>query len=121
LRYTTTHEWVRDNGDGTVTMGITAYAAEQLGDVVFWEGPEEGTTLGAGDPLGTVESVKAVSDVYSPLAGEIVGNNTDLEDGPESVNTDPYGAGWMVKMRIDDPSALAAMLDSTAYTAEIGA
>ena len=121
LHYTPTHEWVRDNGDGTVTIGITAYAAEQLGDVVYWEGPDEGSTLGKGDPLGTVESVKAVSDVYSPLAGEVVANNADLEDAPESVNSAPYGDGWMVRIRIDSPSALDALLDATTYTAQIGA
>lgn len=121
LRFTKTHEWVRDNGDGTVTIGITAYAAEQLGDVVYWEGPEEGTEVGAGDPLGTVESVKAVSDVYSPLAGTITANNGELEDAPEVVNTDSYGEGWMVKLQLADASSLDGLLDAAGYAAEIGA
>lgn len=121
LLYTPTHEWIRDNGDGTVTIGITAYAAEQLGDVVYWEGPDEGTALGKGDPLGTVESVKAVSDVYSPLAGEVVANNGELDDAPESVNADPYGDGWMVTIKPQDPAALGTLLDAAAYTTQIGA
>ncbi len=121
LRFTKTHEWVRDNGDGTVTIGITAHAAEQLGDVVYWEGPEEGAQMAVGDPLGTVESVKAVSDVYAPLAGEIVENNAGLEDAPETVNSAPYGDGWMVRLKLDDADALGSLLDAAAYKAAIGA
>jgi glycine cleavage system H protein len=121
LRFTSTHEWVRDNGDGTVTIGITAHAAEQLGDVVYWEGPEAGAHVDVGDQLGTVESVKAVSDVYAPLAGEIVENNDGLEDAPETVNSAPYGDGWMVRLKLDDASSLSTLLDAAAYRAEIGA
>lgn len=121
LWFTKTHEWVRDNGDGTVTIGITSYAAEQLGDVVYWEGPPAGTQVAVGDPLGTVESVKAVSDVYAPLAGRVEESNPALEDAPENVNSDPYGRGWMVRVTLDDPASVKQLLDAAAYTAVIGA
>ena len=98
LQYTKTHEWVRQEGD-TATVGITEHAQEELGDVVFVELPEEGDSFEAGDSFGTVESVKAVSDLYAPVAGEVVEVNSALEDAPEKINEDPYGEGWIVKLR----------------------
>ncbi len=99
LQYTRSHEWVRTEGD-TATLGITDHAQEELGDVVFVELPEEGATLDAGDTFGTVESVKAVSDLYTPLGGEVIEVNSSLEDAPEQINDDPYGEGWIVKLRV---------------------
>jgi len=97
LQYTRSHEWVRTEGD-TATIGITDHAQEELGDVVFVELPEEGDAIGAGDSFGTVESVKAVSDLYTPVGGEVVEVNSSLEDAPEKINDDPYGEGWIVKL-----------------------
>jgi glycine cleavage system H protein len=105
LQYTKSHEWVRTEGD-TATIGITDHAQEELGDVVFVELPEEGATLGAGDTFGTVESVKAVSDLYSPVGGEVIEVNTSLEDAPEKINEDPYGEGWIVKLRTSEEANL---------------
>ena len=98
LQYTKSHEWVRIEGD-TATIGITDHAQDELGDVVFVELPEEGDTFDAGESFGTVESVKAVSDVYAPVGGEVVEVNSSLEDAPEKINDDPYGEGWLVKLR----------------------
>jgi glycine cleavage system H protein len=98
LQYTKSHEWVRIE-DGTATIGITDHAQEELGDVVFVELPEVGATIEAGDSFGTVESVKAVSDLYTPVGGEVVEVNSSLEDAPEKINDDPYGEGWLVKLR----------------------
>jgi glycine cleavage system H protein len=99
LQYTRTHEWVRREGD-SATVGITDHAQDELGDVVFVELPEEGATFGAGDAFGTIESVKAVSDLYAPLSGEVVEVNSTLEDAPEKVNEDPYGDGWIIRLRV---------------------
>ena len=99
LQYTRTHEWVRREGD-TATVGITDHAQDELGDVVFVELPEEGATFGAGDAFGTIESVKAVSDLYAPVGGEVVEVNSALDDVPEKVNEDPYGDGWIVRLRV---------------------
>ena len=99
LQYTRTHEWVRREGD-TATVGITDHAQDELGDVVFVELPEEGATFGAGDAFGTIESVKAVSDLYAPVGGEVVEVNPALDDVPEKVNEDPYGDGWIVRLRV---------------------
>ena len=99
LQYTRTHEWVRREGD-TATVGITDHAQDELGDVVFVELPEEGATFGAGDAFGTIESVKAVSDLYAPVGGEVVEVNSALDDAPEKVNEDPYGDGWIVRLRV---------------------
>lgn len=99
LQYTRTHEWVRREGD-TATVGITDHAQDELGDVVFVELPEEGATFGAGDAFGTIESVKAVSDLYAPVGGEVVEVNSALDDLPEKVNEDPYGDGWIVRLRV---------------------
>ncbi len=99
LQYAKTHEWVRIEGE-TATVGITEHAQDELGDIVFVELPEEGRTLDAGEAFGAVESVKAVSDLYSPLAGEVVGVNESLSDNPEKINEDPYGEGWILKLRV---------------------
>jgi glycine cleavage system H protein len=107
LQYTKSHEWVRIEGD-TVTIGITDHAQDELGDVVFVELPEEGATFDAGESFGTVESVKAVSDLYAPVGGEVVEVNSTLEDAPENINEDPYGEGWIVKLRTtDEPDLLS--------------
>jgi glycine cleavage system H protein len=99
LQYTKTHEWMRREGD-TATVGITDHAQDELGDVVFVELPEQGASFGAGDAFGTIESVKAVSDLYAPVGGEIVEVNSSLEDAPEKVNEDPYGEGWIIRLRV---------------------
>jgi glycine cleavage system H protein len=105
LQYTKSHEWVRAE-DGTVTIGITDHAQEELGDVVFVELPDVGVAIGAGDSFGTVESVKAVSDLYTPVGGEVVEVNSSLEDAPEKINDDPYGEGWIVKLSTSEEADL---------------
>ena len=105
LQYTRTHEWVRHEGD-SATVGITDHAQDELGDVVFVELPEEGATFGAGDAFGTIESVKAVSDLYAPVGGEVVEVNSALEDAPEKVNEDPYGDGWIMRLRVSSEGDL---------------
>ena len=105
LQYTKSHEWVRKEND-TVTIGITDHAQEELGDVVFVELPDKGATIVAGDSFGTVESVKAVSDLYTPVGGEVVEVNSSLEDAPEKINDDPYGEGWIVKLRASEEADL---------------
>lgn len=117
LKYTKEHEWVATTGANTVRIGITHYAQEQLGDVVFVQLPTVGDTVAQGDSLGEVESTKSVSDVYTPLGGEVVGRNDALESQPELVNTDPYGEGWMVELRLTDMSALDGLLDADGYQA----
>ena len=114
LRYTEDHEWVRVEGDAG-TVGVTAYAADQLGDVVFVELPAAGTRLAARQSFGVVESVKAVSDLYAPLAGEVVEINESLASQPELVNSDPYGAGWMLRLRLDDTGEAEKLHDAPAY------
>ena len=114
VKYTREHEWAREQ-DGVVTVGITGYATEQLGDVVFVELPEIGRKLEAGKTFGVVEAVKTVSDLYAPLAGEVIEVNGALADDPAAVNREPYGAGWMVKIRPADPKALAALLSRADY------
>jgi len=114
LRYTTDHEWVRLDGDAA-TVGITSYAAEQLGDVVFVDLPAAGKALDQHATFGVVESVKAVSDMYSPIAGEVIEANAELAASPELVNSDPYGAGWMIRLRVADVEQLAGLLDPAAY------
>jgi glycine cleavage system H protein len=105
LQYTKSHEWVRTEGD-TATIGITDHAQEELGDVVFVELPDEGDTFDAGESFGTVESVKAVSDLYAPVGGEVVEVNSALEDAPEKINEDPYGEGWIVKLSTSEEADL---------------
>jgi len=114
LRYSKDHEWVRVGGDGA-TIGITEYAAAQLGDVVFVELPDPGSTLDQFGTFGVVESVKAVSDLFAPVAGEVVEVNGELAGRPELVNEEPYGAGWMLRLRIADAAQLEQLLDAPAY------
>jgi glycine cleavage system H protein len=114
LHYTETHQWARVAGD-VATVGITDYAQDQMGDLVYVELPEVGDEVNAGAPLGQVESVKAVSDVISPVSGEITEVNQALVDTPETVNREPYGDGWLAKIRMTDKSELDALLDSAAY------
>lgn len=115
LKYTKEHEWARLEGD-VVTVGITDFAQGELGDIVFVELPEVGRTLAAGESFGVAESVKTVSDLYAPVAGEVVEVNDGLNDAPEGVNKDPYGAGWMVKIKVTDSAAVNALLDASAYS-----
>ena len=115
LKYVASHEWIRDEGDGTVTIGITDHAQDLLGDVVFVELPEVGTDVAAGDDAGVVESVKAASDVYVPVSGEIIEVNDLLEDSPELANSDPYGDGWFFRIKLSDASELDDLLDAEAY------
>jgi glycine cleavage system H protein len=114
LRYTKDHEWVRLDGD-TATIGVTQYAADQLGDVVFVDGPEVGRSVEQFAAFGVVESVKAVSDLYAPVSGEVAEVNGALAGKPELVNSDPYGDGWMIKVKVADASQLDELLDATAY------
>ncbi|NQX87250.1 MAG: glycine cleavage system protein GcvH [Halioglobus sp.] len=115
LRYASTHEWARLEADGSITVGITDHAQEALGDVVFVELPECGAQLAASDEAGVVESVKAASDIYAPVAGEVVAINTQLEDAPEIVNTDPYNDGWFYKLQPADTAELDALMSSEDY------
>ncbi len=120
LRYTSDHEWLRlESDEGTV--GITAYAADELGDIVFVELPAPGSRLEAGSTFGAIESVKTASDLFAPVSGEILAVNEQLNGSPELINSDPYGEGWMLRVRLDDPSALEALEDAVAYRARIGA
>lgn len=119
LKYTKDHEWVKLEGD-VATIGITDFAQGELGDVVFVEIETEGETLDAEETFGTVEAVKTVSDLYMPVSGEVVEVNGELEDAPENVNNDPYGAGWMIKVKVADTSAIDELMDADAYKASIG-
>ena len=114
LRYSKDHEWVRQDG-GTVTIGITEFAQDSLGDVVFVELPAQGTTVAAGESFTEVESTKSVSDIYAPVSGELVGANDALDDQPELLNNDPYGEGWICSIRMSDPAQLDGLLDAAAY------
>lgn len=118
LRYSSDHEWVKAEG-GTVRIGITDYAQDALGDVVFVELPEVGATVAAGDAMGEVESTKSVSDVYAPVAGTVVEVNAELADAPERLNDDPYGEGWICVVEPADPTALDGLLDAAGYRALI--
>ena len=120
LHYTTDHEWVRVDGD-EATVGITAYAADQLGDIVFVELPDPGRAIEQSAAFGVVESVKAVSDLFAPVSGEVTERNAALGASPELVNSDPYGAGWMIKLRLSDAGHLDGLLDADAYDALIAA
>lgn len=117
LRYTKSHEWLRNEGDGTVTIGITEHAQELLGDLVFVDLPEAGATVEAGSDCAVVESVKAASDVYSPVSGEVTEVNEALDGAPETINEDAFGGGWMFKVKLSDPAELDALLDAEAYAA----
>jgi glycine cleavage system H protein len=116
LRYTKEHEWVRVDGD-RATVGITEYAQKQLGDVVYVELPDAGRVLKPHDVFGTVESVKAVSELYAPVAGEVTETNAALVQTPEKINTDPYGAAWMIRVKLADPGAVSQLMDAAAYKA----
>ncbi len=120
LRYTAEHEWVRAGDDGTVRIGITSFAQDALGDVVYVSLPTVGDTVSAGDACGEVESTKSVSDLYAPLAGEVTGVNESLDATPELVNTDPYGDGWMYELRPSYAAAVDGLLDHAAYTEQLG-
>ncbi len=119
LLYTKEHEWVRVEGDIAV-VGITEYAQGELGDVVFVELPQVGAELTQNDSFGTIEAVKAVSDLFAPLSGKVTETNAQLTDAPETVNKDPYGAGWMVKLHISNPGEMASLMKADAYKAMIG-
>ncbi|MEZ4884603.1 MAG: glycine cleavage system protein GcvH [Chitinophagales bacterium] len=120
LLYTEDHEWVKIDGD-IATVGITDHAQSELGEVVYVELPDVGDSFDVGDELGTVESVKAVSEIFAPLSGEIVEINEALEDGPELVNNEPFGEGWMVKIKMSNPEQTENMMDSNSYRDLIGA
>ena len=115
LRYSSDHEWVRVQDDGSVVIGITDHAQGALGDLVFVEAPEAGSVFASGDAFGVVESVKAASDVLSPFSGEVLEANSVLDDTPELVNTDPYGDGWLIRMQPSDPTELDGLMDAGAY------
>jgi len=114
-KFAASHEWVKDNGDGTVTLGISSHAQELLGDVVFVELPEEGDTITAGESFSLVESVKAASDVYAPVSGEVIAVNEELDDSPELINEASFTEGWIAQVRLSEPTQLDELLDSTAY------
>ena len=117
LRYTAEHEWVAGDGTGPVRVGITHFAQDALGDIVFVQLPEAGTAVRAGDSLGEVESTKSVSEIYAPLSGTVVSSNATLADEPELINAEPYAAGWLVEIVPEDPAAVGALLDASAYKA----
>ena len=118
-KYAESHEWVLDNGDGTVTIGITDHAQELLGDVVFVELPEVGSEIEKGSEFSLVESVKAASDIFAPVSGEVVAVNEALEDAPESVNEDPFESAWIAKVKLSDASELDSLLDAAGYEAKV--
>ncbi|MBW3572784.1 MAG: glycine cleavage system protein GcvH [Gemmatimonadetes bacterium] len=121
LKYTSKHEYLKPSGDdGVFYVGITDYAQGELGDIVFVELPSPGARFDAGAPFGTIEAVKAVSDLYMPVAGEVVEANGALDANPAAINSDPYGDGWMIKVRADDPAAVDGLLDAAGYQALIG-
>ncbi len=121
LRYTQEHEWIRLEDDGTtITIGITAFAQGELGDIVFVEVETVGESLAKGDVFGTVEAVKAVSDLFMPISGTVLALNEDLEDNPELVNEDPYGKGWMIKVKLSDPGEVEGLLSADEYADMVG-
>lgn len=119
LKYTKDHEWIESKGD-VGTIGVSDFAQKELGDVVFVDLPEPGRRLAQGEEFGTIESVKAVSEVYSPASGEVIEANGSLKDHPEQVNQDPYGKGWILKIRLTNPKELDGLMDAAAYTAYVG-
>ncbi|EGR3921758.1 glycine cleavage system protein GcvH [Vibrio cholerae] len=119
LKFTESHEWIRDNGDGTVTIGISEHAQEMLGDVVFVELPEIDAEIDAGDSFSLVESVKAASDIYAPVTGVVIEVNEDLQNSPELINEEPYDGGWIVKVKMSDPDELKDLKDAEEYLASI--
>ncbi len=121
LKYIETHQWVRVSDDGTATVGITDFAQEQLGDVVYVGVPDLGVTVNGGEEAGVAESVKSASDVFSPVTGEVIAVNEVLEDEPEKLNEDPYGDGWMFRVRLADPGELDSLMDADAYAEHVAA
>ena len=123
LKYTAQHEWVRvgEDPDGRVRVGITDYAQEQLGDIVFVTLPEVGVEVSAGDPSGELESTKSVSDIYAPVSGTVTARNDALDSSPELVNSEPYGDGWMFEIQLSDPTELSDLLDSAEYQSQVDA
>jgi glycine cleavage system H protein len=119
LRYMSSHEWVRVDTDGTAYVGITDHAQNAMGDLVYVEMPEVGDTLAAGDEVGVVESVKAASDIYSPVSGEIIAINEALNDNPEQVNSDPYGDGWLYRIKMSDPGELEDLMTAEEYAEQL--
>ncbi len=122
LHYTAEHEWVRIEGgadDGVITIGITDYAQDALGDIVYVSLPEVGESVSQGSSVGELESTKSVSDLYAPLTGSIVARNEALDAAPDLVNSDPYGEGWLLRVQVDDPAALGGLLDAAAYRTQI--
>ncbi len=115
LRYTSQHEWVLAGAEGTVRIGITDYAQRQLGDVVYVELPTVGDSVAPGEPVGEVESTKSVSEIFAPVAGEVIACNEALQDNPELVNSDPYGVGWMIEVKLADRSATDSLMDADDY------
>ena len=120
LRYAKSHEWLRVEADGTATIGITDYAQASLGDITFVQVPKVGTTLKAGETFGVVESVKAASDLYLPVAGTVVAVNSALDSAPETVNSAPYDGGWMLKITLADSASPGTLMDAAAYTTLLG-
>ena len=120
LRYTADHEWVRSTGEGSVRIGITDYAQNSLGDIVFVQMPEPGTTITPGDSIGEVESTKSVSDIFAPVTGTVVSRNDALDAQPELVNSDPYGDGWMIEIELSDPAELDDLLTAAGYAESVG-
>jgi glycine cleavage system H protein len=119
LRYATSHEWVRNEGHGVVTVGITEHAQDLLGDMVFVELPDVGDNVSTGDDVAVAESVKAASDIYAPVSGEVIEVNENLEDSPELVNSDAFGEGWLFKLKVEDESEIASLLDAEGYANSI--
>lgn len=119
LKYTTDHEWVRTTGGSTIRFGITDYAQDALGDIVYVSLPDVGASVTAGDACGEVESTKSVSDLYAPVTGTVTGRNEALTGTPEIVNSDPYGEGWMVEVQVSDASEVEGLLDSTGYAGHV--
>ena len=119
LRYTADHEWVRSTGEGSVRIGITDYAQNSLGDIVFVQMPEPGTTITPGDSIGEVESTKSVSDIFAPVTGTVVSRNDALDAQPELVNSDPYGDGWMIEIELSDPAELDDLLTAAGYAESV--
>ena len=121
LKYMPSHEWVRVESDGTAYVGITDHAQGQMGDLVYIECPDIGATLSAGDEAGVVESVKAASDIYAPVSGEVIAINEKLEEAPESVNEEPYGDGWMFQVKLSDPAEAEDLMSAEQYQSQIDA
>ncbi|PVY70360.1 glycine cleavage system H protein [Tamilnaduibacter salinus] len=119
LKYIETHQWVRVSEDGTATVGVTDFAQEQLGDVVFVELPDLGATVNGGEEAGVAESVKSASDVFSPVTGEVIEQNESLEDEPEKLNDDPYGEGWLFRVKLEDEGELEGLMEPDAYAEHV--